>query len=79
MDWIDVFEQTPLLLYAVSILVGLIVGSFLNVVILRLPRMLEDEWARDCAELSGTPGAAGYVENAYPIKIHVRTPWEDAS
>lgn len=31
------------------------------------------------AELSGTPGAAGYVENAYPIKIHVRTPWEDAS
>jgi leader peptidase (prepilin peptidase)/N-methyltransferase len=55
MDWIDVFERTPLLLYAVSILVGLIVGSFLNVVILRLPRMLEDEWARDCAELSGTP------------------------
>ncbi|SDW78957.1 prepilin peptidase [Thiocapsa roseopersicina] len=54
MDWIDVFEQTPLLLYAVSILVGLIVGSFLNVVILRLPRMLEDDWARDCAELSGT-------------------------
>ncbi|MHB1137058.1 MAG: ParA family protein [Coriobacteriia bacterium] len=30
-------------------------------------------------ELSGTPGAAGLVENAYPIKIHVRTPWEDAS
>ncbi|MFB1486659.1 MULTISPECIES: A24 family peptidase [unclassified Thiocapsa] len=57
MDWIDVFEQTPLLLYAVSILVGLIVGSFLNVVILRLPRMLEDEWSRDCAELSGTPSA----------------------
>jgi leader peptidase (prepilin peptidase)/N-methyltransferase len=55
MDWIDVFEQTPLLLYAVSTLVGLIVGSFLNVVILRLPRMLEDDWARDCAKLSGTP------------------------
>jgi leader peptidase (prepilin peptidase)/N-methyltransferase len=54
MDWIDAFEQTPLLLYAVSILVGLIVGSFLNVVILRLPRMLEDTWERDCAELSGT-------------------------
>ena len=31
------------------------------------------------AELSGTPGAAGLVENAYPIKIHVRTPWEAAS
>jgi leader peptidase (prepilin peptidase) / N-methyltransferase len=54
MDWIEVFEQTPLLLYSVTILIGLIVGSFLNVVILRLPRMLEADWERDCAELSGT-------------------------
>jgi leader peptidase (prepilin peptidase)/N-methyltransferase len=53
MEWIEVFEQTPLLLYSVAILIGLIVGSFLNVVILRLPRMLEADWARDCAELSG--------------------------
>lgn len=30
-------------------------------------------------EIPGTPDAAGLVENAYPIKIHVRTPWEDAS
>ncbi|NDD12356.1 MAG: prepilin peptidase, partial [Betaproteobacteria bacterium] len=28
---------------------GLLIGSFLNVVILRLPRMLEQEWARECA------------------------------
>jgi leader peptidase (prepilin peptidase)/N-methyltransferase len=32
---------------------GLLVGSFLNVVIHRLPRMLEREWAADCAGLSG--------------------------
>ncbi len=25
------------------------------------------------------PGAAGIAENAYPVQIHVRTPWEDAS
>ncbi|CRI65694.1 Type 4 prepilin-like proteins leader peptide-processing enzyme (Protein secretion protein XCPA) (Protein pilD) (Includes: Leader peptidase (Prepilin peptidase); N-methyltransferase) [Thiocapsa sp. KS1] len=62
MDWIDVFEQTPLLLYAVSILVGLIVGSFLNVVILRLPKMLEDTWARDCAELSGGPSPSDQTD-----------------
>ncbi|MHA7816703.1 MAG: prepilin peptidase [Pseudohaliea sp.] len=30
---------------------GLVVGSFLNVVILRLPRMLEAQWRRDCREL----------------------------
>ncbi|MEZ5672808.1 MAG: prepilin peptidase [Thiotrichaceae bacterium] len=32
---------------------GLIVGSFLNVVIYRLPIMLQREWAQQCAEFSG--------------------------
>jgi leader peptidase (prepilin peptidase)/N-methyltransferase len=32
---------------------GLLVGSFLNVVIYRLPRMLERQWAQECAELQG--------------------------
>jgi leader peptidase (prepilin peptidase)/N-methyltransferase len=30
---------------------GLIVGSFLNVVILRLPKMMEQSWRRECCEL----------------------------
>ncbi len=34
---------------------GLVVGSFLNVVIHRLPRMLQAEWAAQCAELEGRP------------------------
>lgn len=34
---------------------GLLVGSFLNVVIYRFPRMLERQWAADCAEFSGAP------------------------
>jgi leader peptidase (prepilin peptidase)/N-methyltransferase len=38
---------------AVSVLFGLVVGSFLNVVIHRLPRMMEREWATQCAELRG--------------------------
>ncbi|MET0091064.1 MAG: A24 family peptidase [Candidatus Thiodiazotropha sp.] len=32
-------------------LIGLTVGSFLNVVIHRLPRMMEKQWHRDCQEL----------------------------
>jgi leader peptidase (prepilin peptidase)/N-methyltransferase len=32
---------------------GLLVGSFLNVVIYRLPKMLERQWAAECAELAG--------------------------
>ena len=40
-------------------LVGLCVGSFLNVVIHRVPKMLERGWATQCAELRGeTPAEA---------------------
>jgi len=37
----------------VSFFSGLCVGSFLNVVIYRLPRMMEREWQAQCAELRG--------------------------
>src|SRR5260221_8324540 len=37
----------------VALLFGLCVGSFLNVVIHRLPKMLEREWRAECAALSG--------------------------
>ncbi|GIK45955.1 MAG: type 4 prepilin-like proteins leader peptide-processing enzyme [Rhodocyclaceae bacterium] len=36
-----------------AILVGLMVGSFLNVVIHRLPKMMERGWLTECAELRG--------------------------
>ena len=34
-------------------LLGLLVGSFLNVVVYRLPKMMEQQWAAECAELTG--------------------------
>ncbi len=40
-------------LVAVAGLLGLCVGSFLNVVIHRLPKMMEQEWHTQCAELRG--------------------------
>jgi len=36
-----------------GIILGLTVGSFLNVVIYRLPKILERQWAQECAQLSG--------------------------
>ena len=38
---------------------GLLIGSFLNVVIYRLPKMMEQQWATECAELSGQPLPVG--------------------
>jgi leader peptidase (prepilin peptidase)/N-methyltransferase len=52
----------PYAALAFAALVGLCVGSFLNVVIHRLPKMLERRWAADCAELRGEapPAAPAY-------------------
>lgn len=36
-----------------SVILGLMVGSFLNVVIYRLPKMMEREWHNNCLELQG--------------------------
>lgn len=46
-------QNNPALFVTVFGLLGLMVGSFLNVVIHRLPKMMEREWHTQCAELSG--------------------------
>ncbi|MFT4520371.1 MAG: leader peptidase (prepilin peptidase)/N-methyltransferase [Halioglobus sp.] len=43
--------QLGALLPIVLLCLGLLVGSFLNVVIYRLPLMMESRWRRDCCEL----------------------------
>jgi leader peptidase (prepilin peptidase)/N-methyltransferase len=43
----------PLLLLVVSLLVGLVIGSFLNVVIYRLPLQLESAWRRESLDFLG--------------------------
>jgi len=43
----------PAVFIPVAALLGLVVGSFLNVVIHRLPKMMENEWRAQCAELEG--------------------------
>lgn len=47
------FLQQPLAFGVVAAVLGLFVGSFLNVVIHRLPRMMEREWQAQAAELRG--------------------------
>lgn len=43
---------------AIAVLLGLLFGSFLNVVIHRLPVMLERQWQQECALLQGQAPAA---------------------
>jgi len=50
-------DQNPGLGYPAAAAFGLALGSFLNVVILRLPRRLEWQWQRDSREILGEPEA----------------------
>ena len=44
------FEQYPVLFFGTLFVLGSMIGSFLNVVIYRLPVMMQREWRHDCLE-----------------------------
>ncbi len=53
MDLLDTFRAVPWFFVCTAIVLGLMVGSFLNVVIHRLPIMLERDWKAQCLEYLG--------------------------
>ena len=74
------------LFYTASGILGLLIGSFLNVVILRLPRMLETAWRRECCEFLDLNPAERAVAQPYnllrpgsscPHCGHRLRPWEN--
>lgn len=50
MAFFDLLAHYPVLLATFLIITGLLVGSFLNVVIYRLPLMMNRDWERECRE-----------------------------
>ncbi|MDB5869122.1 MAG: type 4 prepilin peptidase 1, Aspartic peptidase family [Polaromonas sp.] len=50
-------DQAPWLAAVLAGILGLLIGSFLNVVIYRVPKIMERQWAQECAELSGASPA----------------------
>ena len=58
MSVLALLAGSPGLFLGTSLVLGLVIGSFLNVVIHRLPIMLEREWRQQCSELANPdPGA----------------------
>ena len=51
MSFVELFQTNPTIFIVVAGIIGLLVGSFLNVVIHRLPIMMEREWKSQCREL----------------------------
>ena len=50
MSIMEALEIYPWLFFSLVIFVSLAFGSFLNVVIYRLPLMMENEWREQCHE-----------------------------
>ena len=75
--------SNPAIFALCAALLGLCVGSFLNVVIHRLPKMMERQWRTECAELSGqeAPPAERYnlisPRSACPSCGHKISPLEN--
>jgi leader peptidase (prepilin peptidase) / N-methyltransferase len=53
MPFSNILRSEPTFFVTFSVILGLMVGSFLNVVIHRLPKMMEREWHNNCLELQG--------------------------
>ena len=68
MDIVAFLQQHTAAFAAALFALGLVVGSFLNVVIYRLPLILEREWQAQCAEMAGqsAPPATGTLTLATP-------------
>ena len=79
----DLFINSPEYLYPFVLILGLIIGSFLNVVIFRTPKMLEQEWKSQCCELleiegKGEPKVTLSTPNSTCPKCdHEIKPWEN--
>jgi len=61
------FAAQPAVLMAIAFMFGLIVGSFLNVVIYRLPIMLDRGWRQQCQELLATTPGSTAVEERFDL------------
>lgn len=83
MSLFEVLQAAPAAFVLVCLLLGLMVGSFLNVVIHRLPKMLEQGWQQQCAELRGEAVAPSPAYNlvvprsACPHCHHAISAWEN--
>ncbi|HLT05416.1 MAG TPA: prepilin peptidase, partial [Pseudomonas sp.] len=80
----DYWFETAARAAAIAFLFGLLAGSFLNVVILRLPRRLEWDWQRQAREMlelpeQYEPAPPGIVveRSACPKCGHKLAPWEN--
>ena len=80
----DFLATSPLAFILSTLILGLLIGSFLNVLIYRLPKMMEQDWKAQSREMLGLPAKpAGETFNLIlphsrcPHCAHQIRPWEN--
>ena len=66
---LELFTESAPLFVAVVFAFCLVVGSFLNVVIYRLPVMMEREWREQCREMAKSPAVADVPEERFDLVV----------
>ena len=69
MSFFYLLQTSPVFFISLCAFLGLMVGSFLNVVIFRLPKMLEREWQQQCVELRAETEAGTTTEAIPPLSL----------
>jgi leader peptidase (prepilin peptidase) / N-methyltransferase len=78
-DVADLYATSPMLFTGSVFVLGLVIGSFLNVVIYRLPIMLEREWRAQAAEILPAAGAPESPANAAGAALDDSAPHKAAA
>jgi leader peptidase (prepilin peptidase)/N-methyltransferase len=67
MSVLDLLSSSPPFFIGTCLVLGLLVGSFLNVVIYRVPIMLDRQWREQCAELAAA-GTSSATDALVPMQ-----------
>lgn len=73
-EFFQLLQSSEFALISLTTVLGLMVGSFLNVVIHRLPKMMENTWQQQCAELNSTQTPDTEIASTQPAPYNLLVP-----
>jgi leader peptidase (prepilin peptidase) / N-methyltransferase len=73
-DIVALYASYPALFAAAAFVIGLVVGSFLNVVIYRLPIMMERDWRAQAADVTASTASVAAVSDPMPAGAGAAAP-----